>query len=47
MDTITEFVHYNQPVSVSPSAGVLEGTDVNEYPVLVVVLIFSLEYFFV
>ena len=45
MDTITEFVHYNQPVSVSPSAGMLEGTDINEYSVSF--LIFSLEYFFV
>ena len=33
MDIVTEFVHYNQPVSVSPSADMLEGTDINEYPV--------------
>ena len=33
MSTITELINHNQPVSVSPSAELFEGTDVYEYPV--------------
>ena len=30
---ITELIHCNQPVPVSPSANLFEGDNVNEYPV--------------
>ena len=30
---ITELINHNQPMSIPSSAGLLEGTDINEYPV--------------
>ena len=33
MGVVTELVNHDQPMFVSSSADLLEGTDVNEYPV--------------
>ena len=33
MGIVTELVNYDQPMFVSSSADLLEGADINEYPV--------------